>query len=208
LFAVIRNAYSNRVYVDKELTEKTKRLLREHTHSGALESPQVIYELSARELQKLKDSASDDTLKILNLRKLIAAKVADEGASQLYLRSIGERAEALAQALEERQLETQHALKQYEQLVEEVVQATDEQQALQLDANTYALYVALKTFATEQTPAQARDLNAQFARFPDYTWNEQQRSQLRAELYKTLRPIVGPARMIETANALLKLQRV
>ena len=51
-------------------------------------------------------------------------------------------------------------------------------------------------------------LNVIFTRFPDYQWNEQQKSELRKELYKVVRPLVGAGRMINVTNTLLKLQRV
>ena len=51
-------------------------------------------------------------------------------------------------------------------------------------------------------------MNGVFDRYPDYQWDQQQKGQLRAELYKALRPVVGPAKLIEVANTLLRLQRV
>ena len=58
---------------------------------------------------------------------------------------------------------------------------------------------------TQQEQAEA--VNAQFVRFPDFLWNEQQESKLRTELYKALRPIVG-SKMIDATNALFRLRRV
>ena len=79
LYGLIRNAYSDRIYVDKELTEKTKELLREHTTGGELELPGAIHALGPKELAALKDSDASDATKILNLRKILSVTVADEG---------------------------------------------------------------------------------------------------------------------------------
>ena len=56
--------------------------------------------------------------------------------------------------------------------------------------------------------AQAREIDALFRQFPDYQWNGQQANALRSRLYVALRPIVGPKKLIEVTNTLLKLQRV
>jgi type I restriction enzyme, R subunit len=77
-----------------------------------------------------------------------------------------------------------------------------------LDSNGYAIYKTLQPLASKVTPAHAQSLNAVFAHLPDYQWNEQQKNQLRAELYRTLLDIVGKDKIIQAANALLNLQRV
>ncbi len=182
LYALIRNAYSDRVYVDKELTQKTKQLLREQTQSGAIEPPGAIYEIGVKELRLLKERDSDDTIKILNLRKVLVAAVEHGGAAKPFLLSIGERAESLAQAYEDRQLTTQDALAEFERLAQQVIESDAERQQFGMDENTYAIYTVLKSVAGGATKEQAEALNAQFLRYPDFTWNEQQKSQLRAEL--------------------------
>jgi type I restriction enzyme, R subunit len=123
LFALIRNAYSERPYVDKELTAKTRELLRGETESGALDLPGAIQALGPHELAALQASGTADTTKVLNLRKVLAATVAEEGGSKPFLLSIGERAEALAQLYEDRHITTQQALAEFKKLAQEYVQA-------------------------------------------------------------------------------------
>jgi type I restriction enzyme R subunit len=208
LYGLIRNAYSDRTYVDKELTEKTKELLREHTTGGELELPGAIHALGPEELAALKDGDASDTTKILNLRKILSVIVADEGSSKPFLLSIGERAEKLAQAYEDRQLTTQQTLFEFERLAQEYVTAQSQRQQMGADENTFAIFKALQPMVPNFQSAQATEINALFARFPDYQWDDQQKSRLRAELYKALRPIVGAAKLIEVTNSLLRLQRV
>jgi type I restriction enzyme R subunit len=208
LYAWILRAYSDRVYVDREFTRKTKELLQQHTQSGLLEPPTVVYEIGQAQLLALRESSAADTVKVLNLRKLIAAAVQDEGGAKPYLLSIGERAEALAQAYEERQFDTHEALKRFEQLLQETINAEAKRQRLNLDANAFAIYTALEADGTGITPAQAQTINALFTRYPDYRWDTGQASQLRAELYRALLPLVGAGRMVPLANNLLRLERV
>ena len=100
LYGLIRNAYADRIYVDKELTAKTRELLQEHTDSNRFEIPGAIQELNADTLKKAQESQVPDTVKVLNLRKLLQKKVVDESRSKPFLISIGERAEAITEAYE------------------------------------------------------------------------------------------------------------
>src|SRR5260370_35934325 len=93
LYGLIRTAYGDRVYVDREVSNKTRELLQKHTISGQLELPGAVHSLGPEELAKLKESDTSDITKILNLRKILATTVAEQGASKPFLLSIGERAE-------------------------------------------------------------------------------------------------------------------
>src|SRR2546425_710782 len=208
LYALIRNAYSDRLYVDREISNKTRELLQKHTISGQLEMPGAIHALGPEELAKLQHSDASDNTKILNLRKILATTVAEQGAAKPFLLSIGERAEKLAEAYEDRQLTTQQALLEFEKLAREATEADAERQRLGLDENSFAIQKTVREVDNGFDPKQAKGINALFERFPDYGWNKQQESKLRTELYKALRPLVGTEKMIDVANHLLKLQRV
>jgi type I restriction enzyme R subunit len=124
------------------------------------------------------------------------------------LLSIGERAEYLAQSYEDRQLTTQQTLFEFEKLAREYIEAHAERRRMEVNENTFAIFTTVKVEAPEIRVEQAQDINRLFEQYPDYQWNEQHKSRLRTELYKTLRPIVGAKKMVDTTNALLRLQRV
>jgi type I restriction enzyme R subunit len=207
LYATVQLAYSQRIYTDPDLTEKTKRLLREHTSLYSLELPGTIHELGPAELAALKQDDTSETIKVLNLSKAIAAKVEQEAVNDPFLISIGEQAEALKQSYEDRQLSTQQALAEFEKLAQQIVDASSERQALGLSANAFAVYTVLRTFKGDLTSDQARAIDAVFAAFPDYKWNQQQASALRARLYTVLKPLIG-ANFIKATNALMNVRRV
>jgi type I restriction enzyme R subunit len=208
LYALIRVAYSDRVYVDKEVSNKTRELLQQHTVTGQLEVPGAVQTLGPEELAKLKDSDTSDTTKILNLRKILVNTAKQDGLSQPFLLSIGERAEKLAEAYEDRQLTTRQALLEFEKLASEATEADAERQRLGLDENTFAIYRTVVVACPGSDGTQAKSLNSLFESLPDFRWNKQQESRLRTELYKALRPLVGTEKMIDVANRLLRLQRV
>ena len=208
LYGLIRNAYADRIYIDKELTAKTQKLLQQHTGSDRFALPGSIQELNANTLREVGDSDLSDTVKVLNLRKILRKTVTEEGRSKPFLISIGERAEALAAAYEDRQLTTQEALAEYEELVEECERASSEQTRMNLDDNAYAVYTVLKGFAEEINSEQVREVDSLIDQFPDYQWNEQQERELRIKLYSTLRSIVVVGGVLAPARALLEIQRV
>ncbi len=208
LYGLVRYAYSERVYVDKELTAKTRALLRAHTAGGELELPGAVHALGPRELAALKASSVSAKVKVLNLRKVLAATVEAEGAAKPFLRPIGERAQLLAQAYQEGQLSTQQALDEFLKLAQTAVDAETERGQLGLDNNTFAIYTALKPLDADIAPEQARQLDTLFRRHPDFRWNPDQENSLRTELYKELIPLVGRQKFIETTDALLRLERL
>ena len=190
LYALIRHAYADTPYVDKEIVEKTRNLLQEHTESDDFELPGAIHELNADTLREVADSELSDTVKVLNLRKILQKTVTEESDSNPFLLSIGERADAVAEAYENRQMTTQEALAQFQRIAEDLNNETNERERLGLDLNAYAVYTVLKKVSEEVTPEQARTVDEVFDQFPDYEWDYHQTIRLRTQLYKRLRPIL------------------
>jgi type I restriction enzyme R subunit len=224
LYALIRNAFSDRVYVDREVTAKTKQLLRRETGIDFVDFPGAIHELGPKELAAIKKSDAPTTAKILNLKRILRETVNKEGESKPFVLSIGERAAALEQsydsriqmsvdALDEAEKRKQEAFEQdtlleYENLAQEYIEADAERRRLNLDENTYAIFTVLKLVHKRNALAIANAVNALFEKYVDYQWDSKQEAQLRAEIYKTVRPVVGPEKMIEVTSTLLRLQRI
>jgi len=78
---------------------------------------------------------------------------------------------------------------------------------MEVDANTFAIYTALKPAKADVSAGDAVELDALFHEHPDYDWNEAQGSRLRAALYKRLLTMVGKDNFIHVANTLLRLRR-
>ncbi len=207
LFALVQAAYADSPYVDRELTAKTRALLRDKVTSADLALPGAIHTLGAEELAMLRASNHDDTTKVLNLRKILMETVRKDAQTKPYAQTIGERAEELMARYEERHETTQAVLHAFEQLAMEYVEADAERERLGLDANTFAVFKEVQRAAPGITTAQAREMDALFVALPDYRWNDEQARQLRTKLYGKVRPLVGATGMIAVTNALLKLPR-
>ena len=170
--------------------------------------PDAIYELGTDTLKEIEQSDASETVKVLNLQKALRRKVVDESKSKPFLISIGDRAEAIAEAYENRQVVTQNTLAEFMRLAEECVLAAREQEQMRLNDNSFAVYTVLRNTISDVTPEQARAVNQVFEQFPDYQWNEEQKRDLRTTLYSTLEPSVDIKAKIEITNKLLELERV
>ena len=216
LYALLRRAHrTGPAMIDGEFAAKTRDLLRAGFDLTRLDPPGAIHTLGAAELDALRRSDSSGEAKVLNLRKAIAEAIRKNAESQPFLVPIGERAETLAERFEDRQLTTQKALDEFLKLADEAVNGQAERNRLGLDPNEHTILLALRPAEPDGAggaadalgPDDARRLNALFEQFPDYRWDPGQGDSLRAQLYKELRDVVGPKRMIAAANRLLKLPR-
>lgn len=205
LYGLVKNAYSS-LYVDRELTEKTRQLLQQNTTGGEIEPPGTVHELGPKELAAIRKGSTSDRTKVLNLRKIIAIVAGKDGPGNPVLRHIGEMAESLAKSYEDRQIETKEALQRFEDLAEQIIGSEAERNQIGLDESSFAAYTVLKPYMKEIDPSQAEEIAAIFKGFPDYQWDGDQERKLRARLYKHLLPLVGKEKMIEAADALLRLQ--
>ncbi len=208
LYRLIRNANSDNIPVDKELTAKTQELLQAHTEGNLVELPDEIYELNETTLKEINQSDVPDTVKVMNLRKALRQTVTKDGESKPFLIPISERAEETIESYDNRQLGTKEALTKFMKLAEEISLAEREQNRMELGDNAFAVYTVLKNVRETITPEQAQAVNQIFEKYTDHQWDEQQGKELRSMLYKTLRPTVGTDSLIETTNKLLKLKRV
>ncbi len=214
LYVQIQNSIES-ASIDNELTRKTKELLQASTTSSLLELPGAIHELGPQELARLKQSDLPDTLKLLNLRKLLRV-IEQQTPYEPYLKPIGDRAEAVVQQYEERRIETKKALEESLKGAEEYVSAHEARQKLGLDANAFAVYTVLKPSLATITPQQVLTIDQTIRRYPDYQWNEQQERELRAELgvllYNLYSVVQSEDKAISNAvdltSNILKLERI
>jgi type I restriction enzyme R subunit len=206
LYGLIRNTTVGPP-IDKELTAKTKKLLRGATGLESLEVPGAIYELDSEALLKLKESNLSSTTKVINLRKALIKLVIEKGHSEPYLQPIGERVRALEEQYDDRIKTTEETLREFEKLAEECIDAEYQREKLGLNPNAFAIYTILEPITKKGSVDQAVSINMLFDQFTDYTWDEKQASALRAELYKALLPVLGKKEMFKVTNILMALQR-
>jgi type I restriction enzyme R subunit len=207
LYKIIRNAYAKHLLLIEALTKKTEELVKKTMTAKGLESTLRLYTIDEKTLEALKKDSSSDNTKVINLAKSLAHAVLVEVDRQPYLRSIGERAQAILEQYDDRQVSTKGALSTLEKLLEEYNQAQKERAAMNIDINTFSIYWVLKQNDVQNCEAVASKIETIFKRYLNYKQNAAEKRALKAELYKLLLPAVGKDQMVELAEKLLKLER-
>jgi type I restriction enzyme R subunit len=185
MYSLLRSAYDS-IFVDKELTRKTARLVQEHTHSGAVKESLDVYEINENLLERLAGDDTPDTVKVFNLLKSIQEMVAQQMHQAPYLLSIGERAEAIVQAYQLSQQATQEALQALEELIREINLAERDRAEMNLKPESFAIYWLLNRDATPNAEWIARQMEDVFKNYPHWHTSDAQERDVRRALYGVL----------------------
>ncbi|MGH7771917.1 MAG: type I restriction endonuclease subunit R [Candidatus Binatia bacterium] len=207
LYKIVRNAFAKGVALYKELAKKTEGLIRERATAFGFRDSLPLVRIDEKTLETLKKSDSSDSAKVINLGRSLAHIVYQEEEKQPYLLPMGERAEAVLEWYDDRQVSTQEALKHLEKLLSEYLEAKREYEKSGFDLATFTIYWVLKQVGASDPKKVAPLLSSAINRFANYNDNPVELRQLKAELYKLLLPAVGKDRMVEVAERILKFHR-
>jgi type I restriction enzyme R subunit len=207
LYQLTRSAFGKHVPLLKDLMRKTEALVKEKVTSEGLTTTLPIYEINEGTLTTLRECQKSETVKVINLLKSLQVTVQQQGATQPALISIGERAEAIAEAYEDRQMDTQDALKELEKLIAEKLEAEREQARLGFDINTFAVYWTLKKEGVSNADALAPQVNAALRQCSNWQVNQAAARQARIELTKVFANAGLAKQAKELVDAVLKMRR-
>jgi type I restriction enzyme R subunit len=204
LYQIIRNAFRKRGIFYGDVARKTEMLVREKAEAFEITSSMPVVAIDENTLREIKEAGGTDKPKVINLVNSIRRAALEEGAANPYLRPIGERADAILEAYDERQMTTEQALKRIEALIREILEARRKQAEMQFDGATFATFWALRQEKVPDPAKHALGIRDIFDRFPNYRENASELRHLKAELYKYLLPLVGKDRMVSLADRLLQ----
>lgn len=185
MYMLLRSAYEN-VIIDHELTRKTAELVQKHTESGQIKESLEIYEINENLLEKLTKEDKPDTVKVFNLLKSLSELVEKKLTQAPYLYSIGERAEKIAQAYQQRQIETREALERLEELIQEVNQVEKERGEKSLSPVAFAVYYLLRKAGKSEPENTALETAEIFDKYPHWNISPHQEQSVRQEIYRVL----------------------
>ncbi|MDA3834110.1 MAG: hypothetical protein PF495_12005, partial [Spirochaetales bacterium] len=207
LYQIVRNAFRKKTGFFGDIAKKTKQLVSEKVKTYGLATTTPAVKIDETTLKALKDSKASTNIKVINLINSIIKTAADEGDDSPYLKPIGERAEAIQEAFDDRQIMALEAIKKAEALVKEVLEARRQQEETGFDINTFTIYWQLKQENVKWHESLAPIVNNAFLRFPNFKDNIAELRQLKAELYKLMLPVVGKYLMLGIVEKLLRLDR-
>ncbi len=210
MYRLLRSAYEPRIPVDKSFLRKTAEIVQKHTATDVIREPETTYEIGAGTLLALLRKQEPNTVKVFNLLSKLDHLVAAKGTEQPYLIPISERAEAIRHAFEERQIDSQEALKQLTELIHKLEKAQQEQRQSQLSDTALTLSWWLQV-QKDRSEAEARtlatSLETVFQKFPHWNTSRTQERELRSELYKVLLREAGVQDVVQWTDEMLTLLR-
>ncbi|MGH7857177.1 MAG: type I restriction endonuclease subunit R, partial [Candidatus Binatia bacterium] len=207
LYGVVRNAFARHVGLYEDVARKTESLVREHVKLWGLEKAMPVARIDEETLDALKRDKTTTPAKVVNLGKGLSQGARQDSDEQPYLLPIGERAEAILDNYDDRQIGTADALRQLEGLLSEYLQARREREESGFDLHTFTIYWVLRQADVPEARSMAPLLEEPFRRFANHPHNADDRRRLKAELYKVLLPVVGKDRMVGLVERLLALHR-
>lgn len=181
MYKILRAAFES-IFVDQELTRKTAKLVQEHTHSGAIQDTLETYEINENLLARLAADDAPETVKIFNLLKSIQDLVSKSASQAPYLLTIGERAQAIAQAYQLSLQSTQDALHNLEEIIREINLAEGERREMSLKPASFAIYWLLNRDAVPNAEWIARQMEDVFSRYPYWRTGGAQKRDARIAL--------------------------
>lgn len=185
IYQVVRNAYAKRVQVDREFQRKTNELVQSKIAGTAPNFNNEFFEINEKTIQKIKDTQDNDNTRVINLIKSIE-KIADENSDDPFLIGIKERAEAVEENYESRQLSTQEALEEIRKLYEEDVKRRKEQAEKGFDDLTFFIYKKMLENNINNSEEITKQIKGEFVNHPNWKSSEKELRELRQAVYFAL----------------------
>ncbi|MCB9924872.1 MAG: HsdR family type I site-specific deoxyribonuclease [Planctomycetaceae bacterium] len=204
MYELVRGAYDRGISMDKEFMRKTAKLVRKNTQTSGIGEPTKLQKLNAEMLQAIADGDEPDTVKVFNLLKAIDQLTREEANKEPYLLSIGEKAEQIAAAFEDRQQNTKDTLSGLEKLIQEYMEARKQREATELSPESFAVFWLLKQQGVEKADDVAKAAAEAFEQNPHWQSSSHQEQEVRKSFYKALIS-AGVDGVVEVAQNILKM---
>lgn len=178
MYEVVRKAYTNKVYVDKEFQRKTNELVREHVGVCGLQGVDEIIAIDEKTIGIIKKKEGGDNTKIINLIKGIE-RIAEEQSDDPYLIAMAERAKVVQENYEDRQTTTSEALDTLLKMIAQNEQRKKEQAELKLDGLTYFIYNYLRECGLSDADQAGKDIKEILKEYPDWAHSDKSMREAR-----------------------------
>ncbi len=181
MYAVVRNAYTRRVMVDRVFQRKTSKLVQKYVGTSSIHPVSEILEINEETIKYIAERKGGDGKKVINLVKSIE-KIAEDESDDPYLIAMAERAQAVQQSFEDRQTSTADALEKLLREVEANEARKKEQAEKGFDGLTYFVYRTLLDAKIENPEEVSRRIKHAFIEFPNWKKSENSLRELRKKV--------------------------
>lgn len=181
IYKVVRKAYAKQVYVDKAFQRKTNELVQQHVTAGDIEPVQDFIEINAETIDLIKKKKGGDNTKIINLIKSIQ-KTAEDESDDPFLIAMAERAKAVQEFYEDRQVSTAEALDKLFSEIDKNETRKKEQAEKGFDGLRFFVYRTLLDAGIEDADHVSGQIRHAFVAHPNWQVSDAELRELRKEV--------------------------
>ncbi|MCD6128750.1 HsdR family type I site-specific deoxyribonuclease, partial [Candidatus Bipolaricaulota bacterium] len=206
MYRLVKEAFEPGVPVDRGFLRKTARIVQEYTQTPGVGELGPVYALDSQALERLAQADIPETVRVFNLIKAFYKLVAAGKDRDPYLIPIGERAETIAKLFQERQISSQEALRELEELVAELKEAERAREDSELSPEGFAVFWYLRREGIAGAERIARKVEKALGELPHWERDAAQERKLRRRMYKIMID-AGVDKVVELVDKLLRMLR-
>ena len=181
IYDVVRKAYTKTVYVDRAFQKKTNELVQKHIGTSYIEPVSDFMEINEDTVDYIVDKKGGDSTKVINLIKSIE-KVAEDNSDDPFLIAMAERAKAVQEKYEDRQVSTQDALSELFGEIEKNENRKKQQAEKGFDGLTFFVYQLLRDTGIKSAEDVSGNIKKAFISHPNWQTSDAELRELRKEV--------------------------
>jgi len=185
IYQVVQNAYSKRILVDREFQRKTNELIQSKIAGTTPNFNNEFFEINEKTIDKIKDTQDNNNTRVINLVKSIE-RIAEQESDDPFLIGIKERAEAVQERYEDRQISTQEALEEIKNIYQEEIKRKKEQIEKGFDGLTFFIYRTLLDKNIKNAETVIKKIKEEFSNYPNWKTSDKELRELRKAVYFAL----------------------
>ena len=206
IYIVLRKAYEKHIPVDRAFQKKTDELVQLHASINHIGSVYNLIELNETVLSRIKEESTGFPTKVINLIKSIE-KRAEESSDDPFLIAIAERARAIQEQYENRQINTQEALDALLAEIEKNEEQKREQKEKGMDSRAFFFYQTLREAGVSDAETAGRKVRAAFDDNPNWAQSDAALRKLRQDVTVVVSGEMDGDRVAQVVNKLLAFTR-
>ena len=184
IFLIIKKTFSKKVYTDKNLLKKTKKLYQENIDIDNLRGGEDIIELNKSTIEKIINQNKPKEVKIINLIKTIQSKAKKNNDFISF--SLSQKAEQIVESYDERQRTTEEVLNDLIKLINQNFTDYENQKNSGLDVETFFYYKFLEEKNIDDSKNKSLKLKSLLDINLSWKQNKDTERKLRQEIYLIL----------------------
>jgi type I restriction enzyme R subunit len=181
IYQVVRNAYTRRVYVDRDFQKKTNELVQRHIGAVMAEAKHEYVVIDRSTIETIKAADEGKATKVINLIKAIQ-KEAEDKSEDPFLLAMADRAKAVQESFESRHDTTEEALENLLSAIAKNEERQREQAAKGLDSLTYFMMLKFTDEGIPNPEQVATQVREAFSQRPHWRTSEAEMREARKQV--------------------------